>query len=105
MKLIKKIVFFFSLFLLYLILKEFFELYNLAKSIHPYFAYAVVALLTAFLIYFALIPIYQVLRMPKNYSPVKNKNEVAALIEKRINNFKKNKFLIRSNFDFSTINI
>ena len=105
MKLIKKIVFFFSLFLLYLILKEFFELYSLAKSIHPYFAYAVLVLLTAFLIYFALIPAYQVLRMPKNYSPVKNKNEVAALIEKRINNFKKNKFLIRSNFDFSTINI
>ncbi len=103
MKTFKKIIFFFSLFLLYLILKEFVELYNLAKSIHPYFAYAVVILLTAFLIYYAFIPIYQIFRMPKNYAPVKNKNEVPALIEKRINNFKKNKFLIKSNFDFNVI--
>jgi hypothetical protein len=104
MKIIKKIVFFFSLFLLYFILKEFVELYNLAKSIHPYFAYAVVILLAAFLVYFAFIPIYQIFRMPKNYAPVKNKSEVPALLEKRINNFKKNKFLVKSGFDFSTIN-
>ena len=103
MKLIKKIIFFFSLFLLYLILKEFVELYNLAKSIHPYFAYAVVVLLTAFLVYFAFIPLYQIFRMPKNYAPVRNRNEVPALIEKRISNFRKNKFLIKSNFDFSLI--
>ena len=103
MKLIKKIIFFFSLFLLYLILKEFVELYNLAKSIHPYFAYAVIILLTAFLVYFAFIPIYQIFRMPKNYAPVKNKSEVPVLVEKRINNFRKNKFLLKSNFDFSVI--
>ncbi len=103
MKIIKKIIFFFSLFLLYLILKEFVELYNLAKSIHPYFAYAVLILLVAFLVYFAFIPIYQIIRMPKNYAPVKNKSEVPALLEKRINSFKKNKFLIKSGFDFSII--
>lgn len=103
MKIIKKIIFFFSLFLLYLILKEFVELYNLARSIHPYFAYAVIVLLTAFIIYFAFIPIYQIFRMPKNYAPVKNRSEVPALIEKRVSNFKKNKFLIKSNFDFSII--
>jgi hypothetical protein len=104
MKIIKKIVFFVSLFLLYLILKEFVELYNLAKSVHPYFAYTVVILLFAFLVYFAFIPIYQIFRMPKNYAPVKNKSEVPALLEKRINNFRKNKFLLKSGFDFSIIN-
>ncbi len=103
MKIFKKILFFFSLFLLYLIVKEFIELYNLSKSIHPYFAYAVILILTAFLIYFAFIPIYQIFKMPQNYAPVKNRNDVPALIEKRINNFKKNKFLLSSNFDFSLI--
>ena len=103
MKIIKKIVFFFSLILLYIIFKEFVELYSFAKSIHPYLGYAVVIILAAFIIYFAFIPIYQIFRMPKNYSPVKNKDEVPALIEKRINNFKKNKFLLKSNFDFDTI--
>ncbi len=103
MNIIKKILFFFSLFLLYLIFKEFVELYNLSKSIDPYFAYAVLIILTAFIFYFAIIPVYQIFRMPKNYAPVKNKNEIPELLEKRINNFKKNKFLLKSNFDFSEI--
>lgn len=103
MKIIKRIVFFFSLFLLYLIFKEFIELYNFTKSIHPYFAYAVVIILTIFIFYFAIIPIYQIFRLPKNYAPVKNKDEIPALIEKRIENFKKNKFLLKSNYDFSRI--
>jgi Domain of unknown function (DUF697) len=105
MKIIKKIVFFFSLFLVYLILKEFIELYNLAKSVHLYFAYAVIILLLFFLVYYAFIPVYQIFKIPKNYAPVKNKNEIPALLEKRIVNFRKNKYLLKSNFNFSeTVN-
>jgi hypothetical protein len=103
MKTFKKILFFFSLFLLYLILKEFIELYNLARSIHPYFAYAVFIALTAFLIYFAVIPVFQIFKMSPNYAPVKRREEISEIIEKRINNFKKNKFLLKSSFDFSNI--
>lgn len=103
MKILKKILFFASFVLLYIIVREFIELYNLAKSVHPFLGYAALIAIAAFLIYFAIIPLYQIIKIPKRFAPVKEKEKIPELIEKRIDNFKKNKFLIRSNFDFSQI--
>lgn len=103
MKILKKILFFVSFVLLYIIVREFIELYNLAKSVHPFLGYAALLAIAAFLIYFAIIPLYQIIKIPKRFAPVKEKEKIPELIEKRIDNFKKNKFLIKSNFDFSQI--
>ncbi len=103
MKTIKKIIFFLSFILLYIVFKELVDLYNIAKSIHPYAGYLTLALISAFIIYFAIIPIYQILRIPKRYAPVKEKDKIPELLKLRIDNFKKNKFLIKSNFDFESI--
>ncbi len=103
-KTIKKIIFFLSFILLYIVFKELVDLYKFTQSIHPYLGYLTLALIIVFLIYFAFIPIYQILRIPKRYAPVKDKEKIPELLKLRIDNFRKNKFLIKSNFDFNGIN-
>ncbi len=103
MKTIKKIIFFLSFILLYIIFKELVDLYNFTKSIHPYLGYLTLAVITVFLIYFAVIPIYQILKIPRKYGPVKERDKIPELLKLRIDNFKKNKFLIKNKYDFSGI--
>ncbi len=103
MKTIKKIIFFLSFILLYIVFKELVDLYKFAQSIHPYLGYFTLTLISVFLIYFAFIPIYQILKIPKRYAPVKEKEKISELLKLRIDNFRKNKFLIKSNFDFNGI--
>ena len=102
MKLIKKLLFFFSIFLVYIIFKEFVSLYQFTRSIHPVVGYGTLLLILIFISYFILVPIFQIIRIPRSYSPAKNTTKVPELIRLRIKNFQTNRFLIDSNFDFGS---
>ena len=103
MKLIKKLIFFISIFFVYIILKEFITLYHFTKSIHPVVVVITLIVIFIFITYFILVPIVQIIRIPRNYSPTKEKNKVPGLIQLRMNNFRSNKFLTDSNFDLESI--
>lgn len=104
MKTIQRLIYFFSIFLTYFVFKEFLELFVLTHSIHPAFGYTTLAILIGFVAYFVLIPIYKILKIPKNYTPTKDKNKASKIIQERVKKFKKNPHLLKTNFDFSEIN-
>ena len=101
MKFIKRILFFLSLFVLYIIAKEFLQLYVLLSELHAYVAYGFIGLVTFLLIYFVIIPVVHILKIPKSYGPVKDPKKEDDLIHDRIELFKKNDYLQRIHFDFS----
>ena len=103
MKIIYRIFYFFSIILAYVILREILDLYILTRSINPVLGYGTLALLLTFIVYFIAIPIYKIIKIPKNYAPTKDNNKVPEIIQKRITNFKRNQFLLNSNFDFDSI--
>ena len=103
MKYIKKILFFISLFVLYIIFKEFLQLYVYMKNVHPYAAYGTLAVIGFVYVYFVILPILRILRIPKNLGPTTDKSKEQELVTKRIENFRKNKFLTENDFDFSEI--
>ncbi len=103
MKIIKRIILFFSLLLLYIIVKEFLELYVNARSLHPIVGYLTLIALAGFVFYFIGVPIFRIIKIPKHYGPSQNKDEIPQILQARIDNFKTNKYLIKTGFDFSTI--
>ena len=104
MKYIKKILFFVSLFVLYIIFKEFLQLYVYMKNVHPYAAYGTLIIIAFVFFYFVIIPIIKIIKIPKNFGPTTDKNKESELVSKRIENFKENKFLKEQNFNFLEIN-
>ena len=103
MKTLKRIILFFSLLLLYIIVKEFLELYVNARSLHPVVGYLTLIALGGFIFYFIAIPIFRIIKIPKHYGPSRNKDEIPHLLRKRIDNFRTNKYLIKTGFDFSAV--
>ncbi len=103
MKFIKRILFFLSFILLYFVIKEFLQLYDYLLNINETLAIAVIAILGLFIIYFAVVPIIQIIKLPVVYGPTKDLSKTAALREKRIKKFRRNKFLIKNNFNFDSI--
>ena len=99
MKYFKRILLFFSLFACYIIGKEFLQLYTMLHSLHPVAAWIFMLLAIAALIYFVGIPFFRILSMPANYGPVKDPEKEARLIARRIQRFRKNKYLIHTGFD------
>jgi len=103
MKFIKKILFFISLFLLYIIIREFLELYATMKSIHLYAGYGTLIIIVGIFIYFIIIPVLKIIKIPKSFAPTTDKNKEMQLISEKIENFKKNDFLQKTQFDFEGI--
>ena len=103
MKIIKKILWFLSLILVYAVVKECISLYSYLHSIHPYLGYAGLAVFAFIFIYFVIIPIAKILRIRSYYGPVTDQAKIKDLIKKRIDNFKNNPYLIEQQFDFSDI--
>ena len=103
MKILSRLFYLFSLVLIYIIFRELLELYLLTRALHPAFGYATLALLIGFIIYFIVLPIYKIIKIPKNYAPTQDKNKAPEIIQNRLNKFKTNPFLIESGFDFSNI--
>ncbi len=101
MKLMKKLFFFISLFMVYVIVKEFLSLYAYTRSIHPYAGYGVLILIAAFTAYFILLPVFQILLMPKSLAPAKSRRKVPGLIRRRMNRLSRNPSLgtIRTDLD------
>lgn len=100
MKIIKRIFFLFSLFLLYIIARECIQLFFLLKNLHPILAYFFGIVLIFFFLYWIGFPLLQILKMPGNLAPVKNKKLEATLISKRLQRFRKNRYLSEIGFEF-----
>jgi len=93
MQIIKRILFFISLFFIYIIIRELLELYFYAQTIHPILGYVVLAIIIVAFIYFVLIPAYKIFTLPVNPGPVLSKSKEDTLIATRLKKFSKNKFL------------
>ncbi len=103
MKIIKKILFLLSFILLYLVVKEFLELYTYLSNISNTLAIIVIVLLGLFIFYFGVIPILQIIILPADYGPVKDISKVDSLRGKRIKKFRGNDYLRETGFDFNSI--
>ena len=93
MQLLKRILYFISIFFIYIIIRELLELYFYAQSVHPLLGYVVLGLILIALIYFVGIPIYRIFSLPVNPGPVTSRAEEQALIAARVRRFSKNKYL------------
>ena len=93
MKFVKRILFFISLFFLYVIVKEFLLLHQSLYTIHPYLGHAFLVLILGVVVYFVIIPVLQLLRLPRHAPPTKNPNKIEDLIQKRMKRFRKNPYL------------
>jgi hypothetical protein len=94
MKILRRLLYFFSLFIFYLIFREFIDLYLSARSIDPVLGYTVLAVIFLVIVYFVIIPIYRILTLPVAPGPVADKAQEAALIRSRTERFAKNPYLI-----------
>jgi hypothetical protein len=93
LKFIKKILFFFSFFLFFFVIKEFISFYASMKAIDPVLAWVTISLLGALTVYFVVIPAIQIFRIPVNPSPTTHLNLEMHIIEKRIKRFRTNQLL------------
>jgi len=100
MKILKRLLLFFSLVLLYFIAKEFVSFYQFFRSIHPIAGYASLVAIVIFVFYFVVSPIIQIIKLPKSYSPTSNEDEVDDILKHRIEYFRTNEYLSKTKFDF-----
>jgi len=78
-------------------------LWNSLVSINIYLAYSVFVAIVLFIIYFAILPIVKILKLPSNLGPTKIKSDVEKLREKRIKQFSKNHFLLNSEIETTSL--
>jgi len=102
-KFIKRIFYFLAFFLLFFVIKEFIAFYTYLNTIHPVLAIVSIILIGIASIYYILIPIIEILSIPVNPSPVTNPDHEMRLIEKRVNNFKKNPFLLAKKIEVNSL--
>jgi hypothetical protein len=100
---LKRLFYFISFFLLFFVIKEFVSLYAYLHTINPWLGYITLSLLGIGTIYFVIIPIGKILAIPVNPSPTTHISKEQELIKKRIQIFKKNKTLIESGMDVSSL--
>lgn len=103
MKIFKRLLIFASVLLLYFIGKEFIVLFNLFYGIHAFFAYGFILLSALFIIYFAVIPIYKIVRIPVTLGPTKDQSKIDELRAIRITAFQNNQYLIDSGFNITNL--
>ncbi|MBI9073321.1 MAG: hypothetical protein JEY94_17090 [Melioribacteraceae bacterium] len=104
MKIFKRIFYFILSFSIYFIIKELILLVQFSFSIHQYFGWLTVLLLSVSVIYFVLIPMIKIISLPKTLEPTADKNQIDTLRKKRIDSYSKrllsdkNKSIIDENF-------
>lgn len=96
MQFLKRILFFLSLFFLYLILKEFLILYQSIRALHPYAGHGFLIVIGGLFLYFVLIPAFKVIRIRRLDAPVRDPEKVPDLIRKRMAHLSGNSFLRQS---------
>lgn len=99
LKFIKKILFFLSFFLVFFVIKEFISFYAYLKAIDPVLAWVAISLLGALTVYFVVIPVIQIFRIPVNPSPTTVLSLEMNVIEKRIKRFRNNQLLQTKGID------
>lgn len=104
-KFIKRIFYFFTFFLFFFVIKEFIAFYAYLNTINPALAIAALIIIGIASIYYILIPIMKILSIPVNPSPVTHPGQEMRLIEKRINNFKRNPFLLSKKVDVNSLSV
>lgn len=100
MAVVKKLIFFVSLFLFYFLVKELLSFFDSAFSISPILGYIALAAVTVLVIWYLIVPIYRILRIPKHPGPVTDRDKEEELIAGRLNSFRENSYLIDSGFKF-----
>jgi hypothetical protein len=73
------------------------------ESVHPYLGYAALAGITAFVGYFIVVPVVQILRMPRNVGPTKNLEKIPDIARMRMRHLRKNPQLATLDIDLQTI--
>ena len=101
MRFVKKIVLFFSLFVLYLLAKEFLQLYSQLKVVHPWAAYGFILLLFAAIVWLLVIPVVNLLKIRQFEGPARSEEAEKGLLERRIKDLQKNPFLKESGIDLN----
>lgn len=102
MKVIGKLMLFFSLFLLYFTVREAISLFDAAFSLSPVLGVAVMGTLAAVFLWFLLLPLLRIVLMPRNPGPVEEKGKEDALISRRLALFRKSPYLRNSGFVFDS---
>ena len=102
-KIIKRLLIFASVLLLYFIGKEFLVLFTLLYGIHAILAYGFILLSIIFIVYFAVIPIYKIIRIPVTLGPTTDLSKVDELRGIRITAFQSNQYLIDSGVNLSNL--
>ncbi|MCF8414103.1 MAG: hypothetical protein K9G44_11850 [Melioribacteraceae bacterium] len=90
MKSIKKIFYFFFAFALVFVVKEFFELYYYIKEVNIFFGYAFLLAIVLFVFYFLILPLYRLIRLPRNYKPAKDESEKTQVLTARMKQYSQN---------------
>ena len=90
----KRILFFLSLILVYLIVKEAIILISASFGINDYFGYIVVIAISIFVIWFGVVPLMKMLRYRAVFSPVRDESKINENLEKRLEYLKTNPRLI-----------
>lgn len=78
-------------------------LWTSLESVNIYFAYMVFVAIILFIFYFAILPIVNIIKLPSNLGPTKVKSELEKLRGKRIKQFSKNSFLLKSEIDINSL--
>lgn len=99
MSIIKRLLFLGAFFLLYLVVREFLELYILIRNLHPLAGYGFLVAAAAGLIYFAGVPVLKIWRMPVFPSPARDPEAGEQVMRRRLESFKNNPHL--SEMDWS----
>ncbi len=95
----KKIIFFLSFILIYLIFKEAVILISASFGINEYFGYAVVIIISGFVLWFGIIPLLKLLRYKAVFSPVRHENLFEESLIKRLEHLKTNEKLVEVSID------
>lgn len=103
MKILKKVLFLISIIFIYLVFKELIQLLYFSFNLNPIFGYLVVLCILAITVYFIIIPIIRILRIPRVRGPVRQKSQEEELIKVRMNHFKNNELLQNELVDSTNI--
>lgn len=87
---LKRILTWLSLILVYLVIKEFLVLHQAAKSIHPWGGWAMIALFMGVIGYFVVIPFMRIIVMPARLRPARDPEQINRVASARVKQMRKN---------------
>ena len=98
MKLIKRILFLGTFFVIYVICRELIQLYVLIRNFHPYAGYLFISAAGMFIIFFIAVPLMKIVVMPQTYKPARDPDKLPDLVRIRVKRFRRNPYLLQAGF-------